>query len=491
MKRKVVSVMLSAVMAATLAVGCGSSSNDSSSGSSADSSTDSSASTETSADSSADTTAAADADTAATVNSYAGEINFMHFSTSEEVAGKNGGADAFRTAIAQWEEANPDITLKQDILANDDYKTQIATKAAADDLPDVFLLQGMNTISWSNQGLILDLSEYITGSPYASAYNMDYLVPFTTGGKYYAFPALTGGTCCVVIYDSQMWSDIGYDAFPTTWADVEAAAAAFASSDQYADVDTIAFGNGGQWQMNSDFISCLAYQYTGTDWYADIIAGGGNSKFTDDAFVAALTETQRLFKDTSIFNSNFNSVTNEDAREYFIAGDAAAFIGGNWDWSYIYDNLKTNDPDKFANMKVAVLPKVADGTYTDNFQNIGLGYGVAISSKVASDPDKLAACVDLAQYLTGPAFATYVGANYALGGFCSADVDLSAFDQQTVDFYNFSYVDNKGCEIYDSYVDGSVWSVLNTEMQEMTNGSKDPATVAADTQAAYEAYLAG
>ena len=115
--------------------------------------------------------------------------------------------------------------------------------------------------------------------------------------------------------------------------------------------------------------------------------------------------------------------------------------------------------------------------------------GMAISSKVASDPDKLAACIDLCQYLTGPAYSEYVGANYALAGFCSADVDLSAFDQYTQDFYNFSYVDNKGCEIYDSYVDSSVWSVLNTEMQEMVNGDMDPATVAADTQAAYEAYL--
>ena len=77
---------------------------------------------------------------------------------------------------------------------------------------------------------------------------------------------------------------------------------------------------------------------------------------------------------------------------------------------------------------------------------------------------------------------------YALGGLTSAgDVDLSAFDQQTQDFYKWSYVDTDTCEIYDSYLDSSIWSVLNTEMQEMLNGDKDPATVAADTQAAYDA----
>ena len=69
---------------------------------------------------------------------------------------------------------------------------------------------------------------------------------------------------------------------------------------------------------------------------------------------------------------------------------------------------------------------------------------MAISAKAAQDPDKLAACIALFQYMTGPAFSEYVGANYALAGFCGSDVDLSAFDQYTQDFYNFSYVDNKG-----------------------------------------------
>lgn len=482
MKKKLLSVLLTTAMVATLA-GCGSSDD----AADTSDSTTPEATEVPAADDGADAATDDGADVATDDGAdaglaYTGEINFMHFSTSEESEG-NGGSDGFRTCIAEWEAAHPDITLNQEVLANADYKTQIATYAAADSLPDVFLLQGMNSISWANQGLVLDLTDYITGSPYAAQYNMDYLVPFTVDGKYYAFPALTGGTCTVVVYDAQMWADAGYDSFPTTWEEVEAADAYF----EEQGIDTIAFGNGGQWQLNSCFVSALGYQYTGTEWFSNIIAGNGEASFTDDAFVAALTETQRLFKDSGIFNADFNAITNEDAREYYISGDAAAFIGGNWDVSYIQASL---DADKYANTKFAVLPQTADATQYDNYQNIGLGYGIAINAKVAEDPEKLAACVDLAQYLTGPAFAEYVGANYALGGFCGADVDLSGFDQFTVDFYNYSYVDNKGCEIYDSYVDGSVWSVLNTEMQEMVNGDIDPATVAADTQAAYEAYLA-
>lgn len=412
---------------------------------------------------------------------YTGEITFMHYSTSEESEG-NGGSDAFRRAIANWDAAHPNITLNQEVLANADFKTQIATYANADSLPDVFMLQGMNAASWADQGLILDLTDAITNSPYATNYNYERMTPFTVGDKYYAFPALTGMTCTVVVYDAQMWADAGYSSFPTTWAEVEAAVDYFEGQG----IDTIAFGNGGQWQMNSDFISCLGYQYTGTDWFDHIMAGDGQAAFTDDAFVAALTETQRLFHDTQIFNSDFNAVTNEDAREYFIAGDAAAFIGGNWDFSYIKASV---DADKYANLKVAVLPQVADGAYVNNYQNIGMGYGVAINAKVASDPDKLAACIDLAREITGPDFAIYVGENYAEQGFYKASFDMSSFDQVTVDFYNFNYVDNVATEIYDSYVDGSVWGTLNADMQAMCNGEMDPATVAANAQASYEAFL--
>lgn len=419
---------------------------------------------------------------AATELAYTGELEIMHYSTSEESEG-NGGSDAFRTVLAAWDEAHPDITLKQNVLANAEYKTQIATLAAANDLPDVFLLQGMNTIAWAEQGLVMDLTEAIESSPYYADYITSYFTPFTAGDKIYGFPVLTGGTCTVVIYDKAMWADAGYETFPTTWAEVEEASAYFNDNG----ITTIAFGNGGQWQMNSCFISTLGNRYTGPEWFESLISKGGAS-FTDDAFVAALAETQRLFNDTGIFNEDFNAVTNEDAREYYIAGEAAAFIGGNWDESYIAATLLAEDEAKFENIGFAVLPQPADATMAPTSQNIGLGYAVAINPSIADDADKLAAAIDLARESTGPAFSTYVAENYALSGLTKAgEVDLSSFDTVTQAFYNWSYVDTEPCEIYDSYISSAVWSVLNTDMQTMVNGDMTPEEVAANAQAAYEA----
>ena len=110
-------------------------------------------------------TASAATDVAANELAYKGELEIMHFSTSEESEG-NGGSDGFRTVLAAWDEAHPDIILNQNVLANAEYKTQIATLAAAGDLPDVFLLQGMNTKDWAKQGLVYDLTDAIKASPY-------------------------------------------------------------------------------------------------------------------------------------------------------------------------------------------------------------------------------------------------------------------------------------------------------------------------------------
>ena len=180
-----------------------------------------------------------------------------------------------------------------------------------------------------------------------------------------------------------------------------------------------------------------------------LVAKNG-AAFTDEAFVKALAETQHLFTETDIFNEDYNSVTNEDAREYYISGDAAAFIGGNWDESYIAATLKDSDEEKFNNIGFAVLPQPADATEDPDSQNIGLGYAVAINSKVADDPDKLAAAIDLAQEVTGPAFSTYVAENYALGGLTKTDdVDLGKFDPR-ISF--FAHPVHHGTMIYMSFL---------------------------------------
>lgn len=465
MSKKIVGTLLSAVIGMTMLVGCGGGNT-----------------TTTPSTTPTESVEPSDATEPAGEAGYAGDLTLMHFSTTEESQG-NGGSDGFRTMIAEWKEANPNINLTENVLANDEYKTQIATFAAAGDLPDVFLVQGMNVKQWASQGLIMDMTDVIANSPDNANYNEAMFTPFKDEeGKVYGIPALTGGTCTVVVYDKQLWKDAGFDTFPTTWDEVLKAKDYFSGEG----MDTIAFGNSGKWQANSCFVSTVGNMYTGKDWFQSIIDKAG-AKFTDQTFVDALTFTQEAFQ-SGVFNVDFNAISNEDAREYYISGDAAAFIGGNWDVSYIMATLLEADEEKYNNIGFATFPTPDNAKGLNNAQNIGMGYAVAINSKVKDDPEKLAAAIDLAYKLTGSDFSNFVASKYALSGIVKVEnVDLSAFDEVTQAFYNYSYVDTNACEIYDSYVNGAVWDIFNTELQNMLNGDTPAQTVAEKTQAAYEA----
>lgn len=411
---------------------------------------------------------------------YKGDLEIMHFSTSEESAG-NGASEAFRTIILAWAAAHPDIKLAQNVLANDEFKTQIAVLAGANDLPDVFLLQGMNTAQWAQQGLIYDLTEEINNSPDFDSYDLSKLYVFTADGKYYGYPVLTEGTCVIIEYDKQLWADAGYETFPETWDEVLAAKDYFDS----IGINVFAFGNGGKWQANSTFLTTIGDRFTGHEWFYSLIEKTG-AKFTDPEFVEALRFTQDMFA-AGLFNPDFNVVNNEDAREYYIAGDAAAFIGGNWDTMYIGATLAEVDPDKYENTTFAILPQPAGATKEYKTHATGQGYAVAINAKLTGD--KLEAAKSLAQFITGSEYGKYVAEDFALSAFAAPEsVDLSAFDTFTADFYR--YYDNEGSEIYDSFLTGEVWDVLNTGLQELLNGTTTPEELAAKTQAAYEAsYL--
>lgn len=464
MKKKLLSLLLCTCMAATLTTGCGNSAE-----------TDVKEK-ETQAPASKEVESTPKS--TGTTLTYKGELKLMHFSTSEEAEG-NGGSDGFRKMCDEWENANPDVKLAQNILNNADYKSMITTLAGSNDLPDVFLLQGMNTRTWADQGLILDMTDYINKSPYADKYNQDKFTPFEYNGKIYGLPALTEGTCAIVAYDAKAWKEAGFDSFPKTWKELIAAKDAFAKKN----ITPVAFGNQGKWNINSCFLSTIGDRFTGPEWFQSMVDKKG-AKFTDKAFVDALKATKDIFA-SGVFNKDFNAITNEDAREYYIEGSAAAFIGGNWDISYIYGILKEEGGELFENTKFAVIPQPDGATATQDTHNTGMGYAVAINAKLADNPEKLAAAVDLAYKLTGEDFSKYVAENYALSALTKVDnVDMSKFDQYTLDFYNF--YKNPGCEIYDSYLAPAVWDILNTDLQDMLNGDIEPEKVAEKAQQAYE-----
>jgi multiple sugar transport system substrate-binding protein/raffinose/stachyose/melibiose transport system substrate-binding protein len=396
-------------------------------------------------------------------------LTFHHFSTEQEVRDGNAGATAFRYAIAEWEKAHPNVALEQTVLDNDSWKVRAAALAAANDLPDVALVQGMWTQEWVANKLIIPLDDVVRGKGYTDAL----FAPFRVDGKIYGIPILATGSCTVIAYDSKLWADAGFANFPTTWAEIERANTYFRSKG----LNTFAFGNGGQWQINSTFLSTVGDRFTGQDWFFNIVNKKGGASFEDKAFVDALRFTQTAFRTPNMFNEDFNAVNNEVARDYFVNGRSAAYIGGNWDVTYIGQYAA---PDLKNRIKFAVIPQPTGATASTKNHAAGNGMALVINPKLSGE--KLELAKDLILYITGPVFANYLASNYAqTGAYAVSGVDLSKFDNFTKEFYNFNT--NPVSPIYDSFMTGEITSVLNIGLQEMLNGRKTPEHVARETQA--------
>lgn len=408
---------------------------------------------------------------------YKGKLEFMHFSTGEE-AEANGGAEGLRTMLDEWQTEHPDIELVQNVMAHDDYLEKSAALAAAGDLPDIYMLKGSNTTSWAEQGLAMDMTDIIKNSSDAENYNMDLFYAWESDDKYYGIPALALGSATILVYNEDMWKDAGFESFPETWEEI------IDSKDYFLDqgITPIAFGNGAQWNMESCFLSVVGNRFCGDEWMKSLIEKTG-AKFTDEKFVEALEFTQKIFT-SGIINEDFNAITNDDAREYYLDGSAAAFIGGDWDIKYMHSVL-VDDPELLEKTKFVVLPQPEGATAAEGTQNSGMGWAVTINPKVAEDPAKLDAAIDLIYKITGSEYASYIAENYAFKCVTDVkDVDLSKFDQYEQDFYH--YLEEPSCLIYDSYLSSPVWSQVWADLQVMTNGEMEPKEVAENAQKAYE-----
>ena len=108
MKKKMLGLLLSTAMLATTVAGCGSTAATTASAPAAEETVKTEAAESTAADTADTETEAGDGSELA----YAGELEIMHYSTSEESEG-NGGSDGFRTVLGEWDDAHPDITLTQ------------------------------------------------------------------------------------------------------------------------------------------------------------------------------------------------------------------------------------------------------------------------------------------------------------------------------------------------------------------------------------------
>lgn len=371
-------------------------------------------------------------------------------------------------------EQHPDLTMDIEVQSHDNYETKITTLAAADELPDLFLIKGSMTQAFADNGQIMPVEQIYESHPGWSDLFVDgTMTPFEANDTHYGVP-ISGGATHIIYYNEDLFAEAGLSEFPADWDGFMEAI------DQLNDagITPIALGNQGRWVANSSYLSTLANRFTGTEWFQDILAENGNASFTDEAFVNAL-RTLHEMAENDAFNNDLNSIDNSQQQSMYMNGEAAMFIEGDW----AAGGLVNHAPDEILDATgVAIFPAVTNSDMDQNTVSGGGGWAYAVNANVSGE--KLDVLTDMLYHLTNEDAGKLVLENGQIPAVTisnTEDVDITAMTMQIMALLEESqYV-----HIYDTVLSPSIIDVMNANLQNMFIGEVTPEQAAENIQNEY------
>lgn len=308
MKRKLVSVLLCAAMAATtLLAGCG----------------NSTATTE--APTTAADTQAADPETS--VDSASGDVQEVTVWYYWETEAHQVALDK---VIQDYNASQSEILVTSKYVPFADFKKQLSIGASASELPDIAILDSPDHASYATMGIFTDL----TGNFDVSNYYEGTVGSCTIDGTLYGVPF--GVNCLALYYNEDMLSEAGCEV-PTTWDELKETAQTLTKDG----VSGLAF--------------CSVQNEEGTFNFAPWLWSTGASSYemNSEGGIKALTFVKDLVDSGSMSKECINW-TQGDVMNQFISGNVAMMVNGPWQ----IPTMKEEAPD--LNWNVVLIPKDAE-----------------------------------------------------------------------------------------------------------------------------------
>lgn len=344
MKKKIVSIMLSACMAAGLLAGCGVSTDTGSSGSgsaAADETADSAEDASASESPDAGTEAAAPVPTGDEI-----EITWMFWDDLEATEdlitkGYKEVIDRFNADYAGQYHCNVITTNLEE------YDTKLNALIAANDTPDMFICNpGPNLTQYVEAGVAADLTDILTNQEkeWYDSFSGGIFEKITYDGKIMAVPTNFAAAC--VFYNTEMFEEAGVEA-PATFDELLAACEKIKA----AGYTPISCSAGTAWCL-SMVAGYLCDRVGGPDNLAKI--EDHEMEWTDPSFIEAgekLKELSQYFQPTAAGDSN------DQATAALYNGEAAMLIQGSW----AIAQINGNNPDFEQKCGVFQFPAVDGG----------------------------------------------------------------------------------------------------------------------------------
>ncbi len=396
------------------------------------------------------------------------EITMIHYYSPVP---DDASSAAFSATMGDYRAKNPNVTVSDEFIQHDNYEMKLKTMVATQSLPDVYLSKPDLFPVLKENGLITSIDAILKAdSNFTSAYKSGAFSDFTQDGKIWGFPFQLQSNH-VVYYNKELLAKAGYPEFPKTMDEFIDACASLKSMG----VIPFAMGNKGKWLAPSCIFNTIVYRFTGTEWFDSIYHNKG-AKFTDDVFVDAA----KLFvemKDAGAFNSDMNSIDNNQQRTLLYSGEAAMFVEGSWALGPVIDNTKGTALE--GKIGLAVLPGVKGHEDLSHLVAGGAGWAVCINKNM-SDEHK-AVVADFVKNIFGRKFADTAAMN---GGFPSMvpQIDESQLNELQVAYNELPL---EFGPIFDVQLPATIVDVFYNDLQKLLMGTLSPEEYAANVESVH------
>lgn len=304
---------------------------------------------------------------------------------------------AYSKSIADFEKANPGVKIKHDKFENESYKTKIKTAVSGDNLPDLFFTWGGGfSKPFVESGKVLALNDYYKGE-YKEQLPEVALTYATYDGKIYGSTYTT--PVSALFYNKKMFERVGVKP-PNTFDELVKVCEKLIEND----ITPIGISAKDVWVLAMTH-DALTLKAAGAKKVKAALTKDDQS-YDDQDFLASAKKFRQLV-DMGAFYEGATGLSNDEASAMFYNGTVAMFTTGSWMAGSIQKDAE--NPEDF---DVVPFPVVGDNAKATDF--MGGAVDTIMVSKSTKNPDiaakaafELTRSISKYSYLDGAGLAVW------------------------------------------------------------------------------------
>ncbi|MBH0130419.1 ABC transporter substrate-binding protein [Salinibacterium sp. NK8237] len=230
---------------------------------------------------------------------------------------------------AQYEAANPDVTVEMNYQDDDLYQTiGLPNLLNGRNAPDIYFeWAGARLEQRAADGFAADLTDAVESGPLAGLFDDEVFTSLTVDDEVVMVPHSADVTN-VLWYNEDIFADAGLTP-PTTWAELLDTCDALNAEG----IIPIASGNKDLWAAGN-WLAHLTSRVVGEDAYSSALAG--DTDFNTPEWIEAFGYVEELAAHNCV-NESVNAVDDNEGAQLFFQGQAAMHAIGSWLVSWAID----------------------------------------------------------------------------------------------------------------------------------------------------------